>query len=419
MRIREFWALNDEDRELIARLMPGVGENAARVLAYLLLRSEIVEKPADELTLRIGTELNRSAIGQAVDRLESAGVVERTTIKSNTRGRPPSAWRITADLEVVIQKLYRNHAATLLERARPESEPVSSESEKKGELTLGLNWRPNGLHLPFYTASLSNQYDAVGLDVGIEHYEGSDRALEAVSSGAVDVGLVGAATILRTRADGEAVVPIAVAYQRAMAVLYTVRERFGEPLTGVSQLRGRRIGMPARSETRILGRLFLNQVALDEAVSIVDTAGEEQEALLSGDVDVVTGSFSDPRQLERQGMTVDTLVVADRFPIYGPTLIAREERLASQNPTLERFLAGTIAGWAEACHDPTPAATHVATLSGSDPERVKTTFESALCEFGGSEAVRENGWGWQSETTWDRLRGALTQGTLLTESETA
>ena len=420
MRIREFWALDDEDRELIARLAPGAGEDPARVLAYLLLRSEITDDPATELALRIGTGLNRSAIGQAVDRLESAGVVERTTVQSSTRGRPPSAWRTTAAIESVVQRLYRQHAATLIERARPDTERGSdTTAPAEDELTLGLNWRPNGLHLPFYTADLTNQYETFGLDVGIEHYDGSHPALEAVSSGAVDVGVVGAATVLRARADGEPIVPIAVVYQRAMAVLYTVRERFGEPLTGVAQLRGRRIGMPARSETRVLGRLFLNQVALDEAVEIVDTAGEEQDALLSGDVDVVTGSFSDPRQLERQGMTIDTLIVADHFPIYGPTLVVHEEALASETPRLERFLAGTIAGWAETCHDPTPAATHVAELSDSSPGRVARTFEDALGSFGTSEAVTENGWGWQRETTWDRLRGALTQGTLLSESETA
>lgn len=420
MRIREFWTLDDEDRELIARLAPGVGEDPARVLAYLLLRSEIMEEPADELTLRIGTGLNRNAIRQAVDRLESAGVVRRTTVQSSTRGRPPSAWHTTEDTESVVRTLYREHAMMLLDRAHSHFEPVSSGSGESlsDELTLGLNWRPNALHLPFYTADLMNQYEEVGLDVEIEHYEGSYPALEAVSSGAVDVGLVGAATVLRARADGEPIVPIAVAYPRAMAVLYTVRERFGEPLTGVTQLRGRRIGMPTRSETRILGRLFLNQVALDEAVEIVDTAGEEQDALLSGEVDVVTGSFSDPRRLEQRGMSVDALVIADHFPIYGPTLVVHEERLNAQRSGLERFLAGTVAGWEAACRDPMPAAAHVGERSGSDPERVRETFESALSEFATNEAVAENGWGWQSKTTWTRLRGALEQGTLLTDPET-
>ncbi|MEM4781697.1 MAG: ABC transporter substrate-binding protein, partial [Halalkalicoccus sp.] len=227
-----------------------------------------------------------------------------------------------------------------------------------------------------------------------------------------DVGLVGAATVLRARAAGEPVVPVAVAYRRAPAVLYTVRETFGEPLAGVDQLRGRRVGMPARSETGTLGRLFLNQVALDGAVRIVDTGGEERDALLSGAVDVVTGSFSDPRDLERRGMIVDALTIADRFPIYGPTLVVREGTLVERGAALERFLAAATAGWARARHDPTAAAERVADRSDEPADRLAAAFETASREFGGA---REDGWGHQDEATWDRLRTALEQGALLTD----
>lgn len=419
MRTREFWALDGDDRGVIDRLEPGVGDDGARVLAYLLLRAELEDDPATELVLRIGTGLNRSAITSAIDRLESAGVLERTTVRTDAPGRPPAAWHPIADGKPVARRLYRHHAGRLLEHARemwgvdPTSEPRTTEER----LSLGLNWHPNGLHVPFYAAKRSNRFEEFALSVDIEHHGGSRQALDAVLSGAADVGLVGAATVARARAAGEPVVPIGVAYQRAMAVLYTTRETFGEALTGVERLRGRRIGMPARSETRVLGRLFLNQVALDGSVRIVDTTGEERNALLSGDVDVVTGSFSDPRELERRDMTVDTLAVADHFPIYGPTLVVRERTLSARDRLLQGFLAGTTAGWADARLDAMPAATRIADLAGSSPDRVIRTFEEASREFGGGEAVSENGWGWQREATWERLRTALEQGALLSEPE--
>lgn len=422
MRTREFWALDEDDRELIDRLAVGLGDEPARLLAYLLLRSETAEGPATELTLRIGTELNRAAITAAIGRLESAGLVDRTTVREEGPGRPPTAWDVSTSLEPTIRAAYRHHATSLLERARElggvdrsdESEPEGP----SGELTLGLNWRPNGLHLPFYAARCDDGYADSGLDVRFEHYEGSRRALEAVRSKEADVGLVGAATVSRARAAGVPVVPIAVAYQRAMAVLYTVRETFGEPLTSVAQLRDRRIGMPASSETRILGRLFVNQVALDGSVRIVDTAGEERDALLAGEVDVVTGSFADPRQLEREGTTVDTLAVADHFPIYGPTLVVREGTLVDRHDALEAFLAGTVAGWATP-PDATDTPELIAERAGCSPERVVRTFEAANREFGGGEAVAEHGWGWQRAGTWDRLRTALEQGDLLSGTDAA
>lgn len=421
MRTREFWALDGDDREVIDRLALGLGEEPARTLAFLLLRSERTEGPATELTLRIGTGLSRGALTAAVGRLESAGVVDRTTVREEGPGRPPAAWDVSSGLEPTVRAVYTRHAGVLLERARElvDAERVEPEAEDiDTDLTLGLNWRPNGLHLPFYAAQCDDRYAESGLDVKIDHCKGSRRALETVRSKEADVGLVGAATVSRARAAGVPIVPIAVAYQRAMAVLYTVRETFGEPLTSVAQLRDRRIGMPARSETRILGRLFVNQVALDGAVRIVDTAGEEQDALLSGEVDVVTGSFADPRQLEREDMTVDALAVADHFPIYGPTLVVREGTLAARENALKAFLAGTIAGWATPPGS-TRAPELIAEQAGCSPERVTRTFVWADREFGGGEAVAENGWGWQREGTWDRLRTALEQGALLREGDAA
>ncbi|WP_122089057.1 ABC transporter substrate-binding protein [Halalkalicoccus subterraneus] len=421
MRTREFRALDGNDEAVISRLALGLGEEPARVLTFLHLRTEFTEEPATELTLRIGTGLSRGALTTAVGHLESADLVDRTTVRGEGPGRPPTAWDVSTDLDAAVRTVYRQRARGLLERAR-EGWGVARSSRAADEsndgLVLGLNWRPNGLHLPFYAARRDERYGESGSDVRFEHYEGSRRALEAVRAREADVGLVGAATVSRARAGGAPVVPIAVAYQRAMAVLYTVRETFGEPLTGVGQLRERRIGMPARSETRILGRLFVNQVTLDGSVRIVDTAGEEQDALLAGEVDVVTGSFSDPRQLEQRGMTVDTLAVADHFPIYGPTLVVHEGTLADRGDALEAFLTGTIAGWA-AAPESSAAAAGIAERAGCSPDRIVRTFTEANSEFGGSEAVAEHGWGRQDAETWERLRTALEQGGLLAEGDVA
>lgn len=420
MRTQEFWTLADEDRELIERLALGLGDDPARVLAYLLLRTELNEPPATHLDIRIGTNMTRKAVIDAAKRLESRGLLSETTVKDSGRGRPPKAWRTVDDPGTTVSQVYDHHAAMLCEQAVAASEANGRErtegSSNSGRLTLGLNWRPNGLHVPFYTAKLADRYAERDVETRIEHHEGSRRALESVLAGSADVGVVGAATVVRARGSGDPVVPIAIPYQRALAALYTTREHFGEPLESVEQLRGHRIGMPAQSETRILGRLFLAQMAIADSVQLVDTAGEEQRALVSGEADVVTGSFSDPCRLEAQGLTVDSLLVADHFPIYGPTLVANADTLIERTPTLERFLAATMEGWIEARSGPDGAVERIAAESGSSRERVRRTFERAVETFGDSEAVRKHGWGWQRTETWTRLETALAQGNLLAES---
>lgn len=418
MHPRTFWVLDDDDRDVVDDLAVGLGRTAARVLAYLLRRAEREDEPATAVQMQIGTELSRSPISDAVSRLEEDGLIDRSTLPDDTQGRPPSAWRPSGDLAESRRRAYEQHARALLDRAEAlfVDRPSDSEPETGSEtdLTVALNWRPNGLHVPIYAASEAAWYDEYGADVDIEHHEGSSRAVDRVRQAEADVAVAGAATVLRARAAGVPLVPIAVLYQRAMTVLYTAREAFGEELRSVSQLQGRRIGMVPRSETGVLGRLFISQTALEDDIEIVETTGEERAALSTGRADVVTGSMTDPRQLERRGKTVDALQVTDHFPIYGPTIAVHERLLRTRRSALAAFLAGTAGGWADAKSDPGPAVDRIAAIGDDEPDDVRATFERAVDDFGDSEATRERGWGWQRERTWDRLRTALDQGELLT-----
>lgn len=423
MRSRSVWELDEEDEQLIDRIAAGIGRTPARLLAYLLLRTEREAEPATSVSLQIGTGVNRTTISETMPQLESRDLVERTTVRvdESDGGRPRTAWRPTEDVESTVRKTYDSHANALLDLAdefqetKPAGQRARSGAMKRASspLKLAVNWRPNPLHMPIYAAISADWYDSFDVDIRLAHHDGSRRALERVVSGPADLALVGAATAVRARAAGEPIVPVAVCYQRAMTVLYTVRDVFGEPLQSVDQLEGRRIGMPPDSETRVLGQLFLSQTTFADDVQIVDTNGEERKTLLEGDADVVTGSFADPQELERQGLTVDALLLTDHFPIYGPTIVVSERTLDARPSALSGMLAGTTGGWATARRDPGPAAERIAAVRDDPPDRIHRTFERAAAEFGESEAVREQGWGWHRPEMWDRLRTALEQGALL------
>jgi ABC-type nitrate/sulfonate/bicarbonate transport system substrate-binding protein/predicted transcriptional regulator len=425
VRTKRFWRLDDDDRRTINQLAAGLGRNPAQVLAYLTLRADREDDPATGLEIRIGTDLNWNTVSDALEQLEDYGLLSRTILSDNSHGRPPKAWYPAADLDTIAHRAYDRHAAALLRRAdalhrdgnvvdtgEATTTQVDRQTETEHTVTLGLNWRPNGLHVPFYAAKLGDHYEDCGVAVQFDHEEGSRRAVKRVVDGDADLGVAGAATVVRAREADEPVYPIAVVYQRAMAVFYTIRETFGEQLERVAQFHDRRIGMPKHSETGLLGRLFLSQLDIDER-RFIDTAGEERETLLSDDADIVTGSFSDPHELEVQEFTVDVIPVADRFPIYGLTLVARPDVLADRRTTLRRFLTGTIHGWVQARLCPDEAVEAIAAEDDASPSRVEWTFERAVEEFSESDAVDEHGWGWQRADIWDRLRTALAQGGLL------
>jgi ABC-type nitrate/sulfonate/bicarbonate transport system substrate-binding protein len=427
MRTREFPVLSAEDEPLVRRLALSVGDDTARVLAYLLRRQTdptVDGGPADRLSVRIGTGLNRTAVSSALDRLERRELVDKTSVETE-QGRPPDAWITSEDVEATIAHLDGYHAADLLSQSRSVAEELGTstpvvetdsappEPPVSASLTVGLNWFANVLHAPLFAARAEGAYARRGVEVAIDEFAGSDRAIEAIHDGEVDVAVAGAATTTRARAGGVPLVPLAPLYQRAMTVLYTTREAFGGRLDGIESVRGRRVGMPVEAETGLLGRLFLSQSGVIDDVTVIDLAGEESDALATGRVDVVSGSIGDVRALEAEGRTVDVLSVDDHFPVYGPTLVATETVVTERAAALTAFLAATIAGWRTSVFDPEAAVRAVGTADDRSVETAVADLEHAIDRFGSSAAVTDHGWGWHEATGWQRLSTALAQVDLL------
>ena len=408
MRTEAFWVMDDDDEGLAADLGLGLGAEPARVLAYLLRRDvdDRIEEPrARVLEIRLGTGLGRQPVIDALSALAERGLVAESTLDSQ-QGRPPKAWSAEGTVETAIRRAYEERADRLVSAlSTGAATGTAGEPPSPGDpFRVGFNWLPNGLQVPFYAARTADAYGTTRLDVEFVHHRGSRAALEAVAAGAVDVGVIGAATLTSAIQRGVAIEPLAVLYQRAMAVLYTTRAAFGGPLTGSEQLRGRRIGLSPDTETRLLAEVFLSQAGVADDVEILETDGEEVEALRSGRADVVAGSFSDPWRLDGEA-DVETLAIAEQFPIYGPVLAVDPEAVAPDR--LRRFLAATMLGWRAGRADPTPAAGRIAAESDADPDEIERTFRTALSSFADSKASRTDGWGAHGEDEWERLRIAL------------
>jgi ABC-type nitrate/sulfonate/bicarbonate transport system substrate-binding protein len=425
VRVREFPILGDEDAQTVEAFATGLDREAARVLAYLVGREEsdrFSGEAASRLAVRVGVDLGRGRVSDVLGTLTDLGLVVETTVDSEAPGRPPKGWRADAGHDRTLARVRANHSETLLDQAATVASTLDDDFEPSvsfgttaplpadrdaGDVAVGLNWEPNGLHAPLFAGAYADH----GVDVTLSGYRGSRAALSAVADGDVDVGLTGAATYLRACTSAD-VVPLALYYQRAMVTLYTTRSAFGGPLRSVEDVRGRRVAMPAGSETGALGRLFLAQAGVVDDVTVVRADGEEREALLDGDADVATGVFTDPLELEAAGHDVDSVLLADHFPVPGPAFVVRRETLRERPDALRGFLEGTMAGWTAARADPAAA---VATVPDHDGDAAdeRRKLDGAFERFAGGDAVEKNGWGWHSPETWERLRVALEQAAAL------
>src|SRR5699024_1006028 len=241
--------LTHEDRDRIERLAIGLGDDTARVLAYLLCRNEIDgfgDNPATRLAVRIGTSLNRETVANALNHLEEQNLIEAARLSTDARGRPPTAWYAPESTEMTVRRVYTQHATALLEQAHTVATELGADPFEEADprklttpepFCLGLNWSPNALHAPFFAATTTGTYEANGLDITIDHYRGSGQAIESLIAGTTDAALAGAATTIRAHKNGKSILPVALLFQRAMAVLYTTREAFGGRFETIEQLR--------------------------------------------------------------------------------------------------------------------------------------------------------------------------------------
>ncbi len=421
MRTREFPVLGPEDDRFVDALAVGLGRVEARVLAYLALRTEDELGPASRLAVRVGTDLGRTRTGEALSTLEDAGLVRSTPIERDTSGRPRKGWEATAEQADLTAAVRRRHAERLVDRAwavtnsvagpglmDSDADPAAiSFDEFEGACRLVLNWTPNGFHGPLFLAAERDFY--ADIDLTVRSARGSGQALQRVESGAADVGVVGSAVACQALAAGRPIAPVALLYQRAMTVLYTVRSVFGAELTSVEQLRGRTVAMPPGAETALLACLFLSQAGVLDDVDVMEAGGEERDELLDGEADVVTGMAADPPALAAEGYTVDSILVSEQFPVPGPALVVHADALADPPAALGGFLNGTMRGVVAATHDREAAAAAVAARSDDGVAAERRRLDVALDGFAQSDAVRAHGWGWQSTDDWQRLRMALEQ----------
>jgi len=420
VRTREFPALGPEDAAVVDALAVGLGREEARVLAYLLLRDDA--DPASRLDVRIGTGLGRERTVGSLSTLEGQELVTATSIGSGSTGRPRKGWQVGADLDGLAARVRRRHAEALVGRAREvagefgveavggqDPPEIRFDAAEGDPVRLALNWAPNGFHAPVFVAAERGFYRDAGVDLSVRPARGSTRALGRLASGQADVGVVGSAVLCGALEEGQPVVPVALLYQRAMPVLYTVRSAFGAEFDSVEQLRGRTVAMPADSETALLARLFLSQAGVLEDVTVVDASGEERAQLLDGRAEVVTGMATDPLTLEADGYAVDSVLVSEQFPVPGPGLVVHADALADPPAALGTFLTATMRGVVAADHDREAAAEAVAVRSDNAVHAERRRLDVALEQFSDSEAVRTHGWGWQSADDWRRLRMALGQ----------
>jgi len=283
-------------------------------------------------------------------------------------------------------------------------------------VSLLLNWKPNGLHVPYYAAQARGYYEEQGVTLtGIESGQGSDFSAKQVGLGNVAFAVTSADQLLNVNTRGLSPRSVGVVMQRSPVVVFTTREAFGGAFTSVDQLAGKTVGT-GPGMVRILTRLLLERRGVLPEVELVDSGFDTVQQLLAGQIDAAGGVFGDAVTASQRGNEVFSMPVADTIPSYGHVL-AVNPGFAEQNPgTVRGFLRATARGSAWATDDPAEAVdalveANPALSETADVERAK--WAEMATEYVLSQAVRERGWGWSNADPWETMYRALGDADLL------
>jgi len=293
---------------------------------------------------------------------------------------------------------------------------VGATTRQSASASLLLNWRPNGLHVPYYAASARGFYEAAGLELdAIESGQGSDFSARQVGLGNVPLAITSADQLLNVNTRDLSPVAVGVVMQRSPVVVFTTRETFGGKLTSVDQLAGRTVGT-GPGMVRILTRLLLERADVRSDVELVDSGFDAVQQLLAGDIDAAGGVFGDAVTARQDGNEVSSIPVADAISSYGH-VVAANPGFAEANPDAVRaILTGTARGAAWATRNPDAAVdllveANPALAESRGVERAK--WVEMAQGYLVSATVRERGWGWSQPDPWASTYEALADADLL------
>jgi NitT/TauT family transport system substrate-binding protein len=223
-------------------------------------------------------------------------------------------------------------------------------------VTFQLNWMAGGANAGFAAAVAEGYYKDAGLDVTLVQGNGSGNTAQLVANGRAQLAYADAVAVSQLIAKGASMKVVSTIYQSNPNAVMSLKKT---GIKSVSDLRGKKVGVPSASSQTTMLPLFLKSNNLKEAdITMIDMpVASMVPALLQGQVDAVLGSIDAYQiQAEAQGAQLDVYRFADHgVPTVSTSIFASNEFLKSNPDLVKKFIAASLKGWTFALDNPAKA----------------------------------------------------------------
>lgn len=336
--------------------------------------------------------------------------------RRRTVARRRGSGRVVAVLAAVALGVAACGGTTPSGEPGASTQPGAAAGTPARPVTLMLNWTPNAHHVGIYAALAEGWYADAGIDLTV--VEPADAGVEqAVASGAAQLGLAQAESLLPARAAGVPVVSVAAVLPVNDSALFALA---ADGIERPRDLEGKRYGgFGGALETEIVSRLVACDGGDPAAVAQVTLGNVDYLAAMQADQFDVAWVFSgwDVLRAEQvEGVEVTQIRLADWaecLPNWYTPLVLTSQRLADTDPDLVRdFLAVTSRGYELAADDPQRAA---ALLEQQVPELDPALVQASVAYYAPLLTLPGQQWGEQDEATWVEFAEVLSEAGVLTE----
>lgn len=288
---------------------------------------------------------------------------------------------------------------------------TASAEPKLEKSTLVLNWFAEPEHGGNFAAVQQGFYKDAGLDMTLTPGGPQVSSTQIVASGKADFGIANGDDILVARQEGIPIVAIAASFQKSPQVLIYHKEA---GIQDFSDLNGHAVYV---APTASFWLYMKSKYKLDQVKELKYTGSlvnfvNDPNALTQGYI------TSEPYTLEKQGVNVGTLLIADSgYNLYANVYFTTEKMIKEHPDKVKAFVEATVKGWdyyknhAEevnpAIHEQNP---------DMDLDMMKYSAEKEMdLVFGGDAA--EQGVGTMTKERWEEVQKQLIEVGVLKEAE--
>ncbi|MGO4957318.1 ABC transporter substrate-binding protein [Luteococcus sp. Sow4_B9] len=233
-------------------------------------------------------------------------------------------------------------SGTAVQRAEQEASAApSSTPSALGSATIGLTYIPNIQFAPFYWAAQNRGFAARGVDATLRHHGANEGLFTALAAGKEHFAIAGGDEVLQARGEGLDLVTVAGYYQRYPVAVIVLED---SDITGLADLKGRRIGLPGEfGETWFGLQLALSTAGLDRSqVQVTSIGYTQQAALTTRKVDAIMGFVNnDVVQFTQAGVAVREIPIAGEIPLVSSSVVTTRA-LLEKSPALVEAVARTV-----------------------------------------------------------------------------